>query len=153
MKCYGKYLQDQLENAKHNQSLSHPVREVATSCFVKYRASSNIVANIYHPLDDAVKQTQLLEPILFDESKHLTEPFPTSLQRFHFISKLNLSTPVETLHYCPGGSTYGVQYVWRVDPNRTVDDDKLQTSRVVATLQPLLPSSQSESFTLPFQVQ
>ena len=36
LKNYGEYSQVQLENAKHNQSLSHPVREVATSCFVKH---------------------------------------------------------------------------------------------------------------------
>jgi hypothetical protein len=142
LKSYGEYLQVQLDSVKHNQSLSHPVREVATSCFVKHRkppSSDNNVSNIYHPLDYDLKHSELLEPVLFDESKHLTEPFSSPLQRFSFISKLSLSMPVDTLHYCPGGSTYGILYVWRVDPNRTVDDDKLQTSRMVAKLQPLLP--------------
>ena len=141
LKSYGEYLQVQLENVKHNQSLSHPVRQVATSCFVKHRQPSfDInVSSVYYPLDYIPMHTELLEPVLFDESKHLTEPFPNALQRFYFISKLSLSMPVDTLSYCPGGSIYGVLYVWRVDPNRTVDDDKLQTSRVVTKLQPLLP--------------
>ena len=140
LKNYGEYLQVQLENAKHDQSLSHPVREVATSCFVKHRQPcSDNVSNIYQPLDYILKHTELLEPVLFNESKHLTQPFSNPLQRFHFVSKLSLSMPVDTLYYCPGGSKYGVLYVWHVNPNRTVDDDKLQTSRVVTKLQPLLP--------------
>lgn len=78
-----------------DQSLSHPVREVATSCFVKHYQPC--FDNMCQPLDYIVKHTEFLQPVLYGESKHLAEPFSSPCQRFHFISKLSLSMSAETL--------------------------------------------------------
>lgn len=84
-------------------------------------------------------QTDTLTPVLLDDTVHLEEPFASSWHRFDFINRIQLSVPVDVLKYQPGGSKTGITFLWKVERNRTQDEQLTQTTRVISSLQPSLP--------------
>lgn len=104
MTAYRNYLKEQLEVTLKNQNLDHPVRTVHEHATVEHKKETWVVKGKYALLDAELRSANLLTPVFFDESKHLSEPFKHSMERLRFINDMQLSVPIDIYRYCPGGS-------------------------------------------------
>ena len=136
--AYSQYLQEQLDKVKRNQALDHPVRMIATDATVEHRTKTFFPAKKYQLLDEEVKLADINEPVLFDESKHLNEPFEDNVLRYRFINELQLSEPVDLIRFCPGGSITSSVCVVKVQENRTETERVTDSARFLQQARPLL---------------
>ena len=118
---------------------NHKGRQVCESVTVQHRNPCTQVNEVYQKLDLVLQDTNLLEPIHFDEETHLATPFTNAVQRLRYFENLHLTVPVDLVKYSPGGSYTTVCILYRVDPSRSKDQEMTQSSQVVARLEPQLP--------------
>ena len=83
--------------------MDHPVRTVGSDVPVGHRPKCMFVSEKYSLFDQAVKNTEALKPVVFDESIHLSKPFENASQRYRYFSAMQLSVQVELFKYCPEG--------------------------------------------------
>ncbi|XP_041378644.1 uncharacterized protein LOC121390784 [Gigantopelta aegis] len=69
-------------------------------------------------VDQAVKSSGKLNPVLFDEFVHLEKPFATNDERYRYLHDLQLSGPVDILRFSPGGSSTTTVCLCQVEEDR-----------------------------------
>ncbi|KAK0155231.1 hypothetical protein N1851_002422 [Merluccius polli] len=136
---YVEYLKRKRDTTFANHNSSQPVRVLSDNIAVTHHKNTPDVAARYLLLDNVMCQTDTLTHVLLDDTVHLEEPFASSWHRFEFINRIQLSVPVDVLKYQPGGRKTGITFLWKVERNRTQDEQLTQTIRVVSSLQPFLP--------------
>lgn len=107
MNAYREYLLSKVVQSKENQCSDHPVRTIDKHATIEHRQPQRVQRDVkpqYHLIDDVVKASPTLVPILFDEEKHLESPFKDSKHRFRYFEQMQLSSPVDILRFSPGGS-------------------------------------------------
>ncbi|XP_054483050.1 uncharacterized protein LOC129115850 [Anoplopoma fimbria] len=139
LRNYVEYLKRKRDTTFANHNSSQPVRVLSENIAVTHHKNTPEMAARYRLLDNVMCQTDTLTPVLLDDTVHLEEPFASSWHRFDFINRIQLSVPVDVLKYQPGGSKTGVTLLWKVERNRTQDEQLTQTTGVVTSLQPFLP--------------
>ena len=152
--AYKNYLTVQKEVQGTIRILDHPVRQVSENCVVEARTKTLYpTQEEYKILDEEIRKSGVLQPLFFDESKHITEPFETNLQRFRFLEKLQLSVPVDMFKYAPGGSHTTVVCLVQVDESRSVNEKLTQTAKMMAAIKPRFPEFHTRTMKRNFKQQ
>ncbi|CAC5400126.1 unnamed protein product [Mytilus coruscus] len=132
MSAYREYLLLQNQVTQKNQSLDHPVRTIDKFATIEHRRmTSTDVKSCYKLLDEDVRSKPKSVPILFDEDKHLDRPFEDYLKRLRYFEKLQLSTPVDIIRFCPGGSILTTVCIVKVNANRSESEILIDGARML----------------------
>ena len=102
---------------------------IGESVTVQHRNPCTQVNEVYQKLDLVLQDTNLLEPIHFDEETHLATPFTNAVQRLRYFENLHLTVPVDLVKYSRGGSYTTVCMLYRVDPSRSKDQEMTQPTQ------------------------
>ena len=119
--------------------MPHPVRTIADDATIEHRRKSLFgIKEKYCLIDQAVRNTEENEPVVFDELIHLKSSFESNLQRFKFLKELQLSVPVDLLRFCPGGSTVSTVCIVRVGENRPQSELLTSGAQLLKKVRPQL---------------
>eukprot|EP00745_Piridium_sociabile_P021978 TRINITY_DN3402_c0_g2_i3.p2 TRINITY_DN3402_c0_g2~~TRINITY_DN3402_c0_g2_i3.p2 ORF type:complete len:161 (-),score=24.24 TRINITY_DN3402_c0_g2_i3:3927-4409(-) len=94
---YADHLSLQLDTCKKNSSSEQPIRPVDEHATIQTRRATHDVHARYSLLDKVVRSAGLNNPVVFDESVHLSVPFTNNQQRLRFWESIQLSVPVDIL--------------------------------------------------------
>lgn len=100
-------------DGKAKRNHDHPVRTVDKHATVEHRKGALFVKSKYSIIE---KEAGVMNPVIFDESKHMEDPFENNMR---FFSELQLSFQVDIIRYSPGGSIITTVSLVQVAPNRT----------------------------------
>ena len=123
---------------KTNHALSHPVRTVAEDATVEHRPSTQKVSEQYLRLNAILKEKDEQDPVIFNETEHIQQPFSDTMQKFRFLRDLRLSVPVDIVRFSPGGSTACTVVICRTAENRTDPQILIEGARLVQKVRPKL---------------
>ena len=143
LRTYKTYLLDKSESQTKYRKLDHPARQVQTDISVEHKNKTftGTTKEQYRLLESDVANACVLEPVFFDEKKHINSSFENNMQRHRFLQNIEFkSFPVDVFRYVPGGSHHTVACIVRVDENRNESEKLTQVSQVTANIRPLLPT-------------
>jgi hypothetical protein len=136
---YRAYLLKQQIGQTDRQNADHPPRTVGSDISVLHHPKTVFVSEKYSTFDKIVSETPESVPVLFDEHKHLKQPFYDNKQRARFFDDMKLSVPIDLYKYCPGGSVVSIVFVSRVNETRSANEALVEPVRVVAQIYNSLP--------------
>jgi len=136
---YKEYLQKQQNSQTERQSAAHPPRTVGSDISVVHHPKAAFVKEKYAVFDKLIVEKQESVPVLFEESKHLKQPFDDNKQRARYFDNMQLSVPVDLYKYCPGGSVVSIVFVAKISETRSSSEALVEPIRVVSQIENQLP--------------
>ena len=135
---YADYLSSQNKIMKAVHARTIPPRQLSDSMSVKYIQPCSGVP--ISRLENALDSLQEMED---GEHLALNEVLPDQpRQRYEFIQCLErngLSIPVMLLTYSSGNNVGNLHFVWKLPPNKPMEETFQESIRVIETIKPLLP--------------
>ena len=136
---YSEYLLEKKESIQSNQNLDHPVRTIDEHGTVEHRRMTSFeVKSQYKLLDQVVKSSPALTPVIFNEEKHLDKPFENAKQRLRYFEGLQLSVPIDIIRFSPGGSVVTTFCIFRVKADQTESEILIEGARMLQKARPYL---------------
>lgn len=139
MNCYATYLDEKNEDQQKRQKLDHPPRQVGEHAWMEVKPGCEVVNPKYSLLDTAIGNLQFHQYLFFDEERHLTGPFLSANDKYHFFDRLSLSVSICMLNYCPGGAFGKIVYLWKVPDHMETSDIIKNSLFIYERLKPCLP--------------
>jgi hypothetical protein len=81
---YHKYLDSKARESDENRKSDHPVRTVDRHATIEHRKGAMFMKSKYSIIERDVNEAGELNPVIFDETKHLESPFENNTERYFF---------------------------------------------------------------------
>ena len=137
--AYSSYLKAQKEKIQQYHNSDHPARTIDKLATVEHREKCTFgVKKVYSILDEVIISSEEKKPVYFDEFEHLESPFTSNQERSRFFEHLQVSVPIDIVHYSPGGTSLSVHCIFKVPEHRSIPEMMTEAARFLQKCRPNL---------------